>query len=83
MQVGEIMKTSVRTAAPDATFAEVARLMHDNHISSVIVMDGERLGVAATGASDCHGARYDPVRLGCDRTDPEQFAAVRRAARLS
>jgi 3',5'-nucleoside bisphosphate phosphatase len=43
----------------------------------------ERLGVAATGASDCHGARYDPVRLGCERTDPEEFAAVRRAARLS
>jgi 3',5'-nucleoside bisphosphate phosphatase len=43
----------------------------------------ERLCVAATGASDCHGARYDPVRLGCERTDPEEFAAVRRAARLS
>jgi predicted metal-dependent phosphoesterase TrpH len=40
-----------------------------------------RLGVAATGASDCHGTRYDPVRLGCDTTHPEAFEAVRAAAR--
>jgi predicted metal-dependent phosphoesterase TrpH len=40
-----------------------------------------RLRVAATGASDCHGRRYDPVRLGCDTTHPEAFEAVRAAAR--
>jgi CBS domain-containing protein len=42
MQVGEIMKTDVKTAPPDATFAEVARILHDNHISSVVVMEGDR-----------------------------------------
>ena len=64
MQVGEIMKTSVRTAAPDATFAEVARLMHDNHISSVIVMDGERLAGIVT--------ERDVVNAVADGVDPRE-----------
>ena len=36
-----------------------------------------RLGLVATGASDCHGVRYDPVRLGSVTTDSGQFAALR------
>jgi predicted metal-dependent phosphoesterase TrpH len=41
------------------------------------------LGLVATGSSDCHGTRYDPVRLGMVTTDPLQFAALRdRAARV-
>jgi 3',5'-nucleoside bisphosphate phosphatase len=41
------------------------------------------LGLVATGSSDCHGTRYDPVRLGTVTTDPLQFAALRdRAARI-
>jgi 3',5'-nucleoside bisphosphate phosphatase len=39
-----------------------------------------QLGIAVTGASDCHGRRYDPVRLGCETTAPEQFDALRAAA---
>jgi predicted metal-dependent phosphoesterase TrpH len=39
-----------------------------------------RLGIAVTGASDCHGTRYDPVRLGCETTSPDQFDALRSAA---
>jgi 3',5'-nucleoside bisphosphate phosphatase len=31
------------------------------------------LGVVATGSSDCHGTRYEPVRLGSVTTDPEAF----------
>lgn len=38
-----------------------------------------RLGLVVTGASDCHGERYDPVRLGSCLTDPEQFEALRAA----
>jgi CBS domain-containing protein len=72
MQVGEIMKTSVRTAAPDATFAEVARLMHDNHISSVIVMDGERLAGIVT--------ERDLVNAVADGVDPR---AVRIRDRMT
>jgi 3',5'-nucleoside bisphosphate phosphatase len=39
-----------------------------------------RLGVAITGASDCHGARYDPMRLGCETTERRQFEALLAAA---
>jgi 3',5'-nucleoside bisphosphate phosphatase len=39
-----------------------------------------RLGVAITGASDCHGARYDPMRLGSETTEPRQFEALLVAA---
>lgn len=40
----------------------------------------ERLGLVPTGGSDCHGARYDPVRLGSALTSPESFAALRALA---
>jgi len=48
MHVAEIMQTNVKTATPDATFAEVARLLHDNRISSVVVMEGDRLAGIVT-----------------------------------
>ena len=35
------------------------------------------LGLVATGSSDCHGTRYDPVRLGSVRTDPQEYARLR------
>ena len=35
-----------------------------------------RLDLVATGGSDCHGERYDPVRLGCATTDPERLEAL-------
>jgi len=43
MQVGEIMHTDVKTAAADATFADVAKTMRSNGISSVVVLDGKKL----------------------------------------
>jgi 3',5'-nucleoside bisphosphate phosphatase len=39
-----------------------------------------RLGLVATGSSDCHGTLYDPVRLGMVTTDPDQSAALRERA---
>lgn len=39
-----------------------------------------RLGLVVTGGSDCHGTRYDPVRLGSVTTEPEQFEALRALA---
>jgi len=40
----------------------------------------ERLGLIITGSSDCHGNRYDPVRLGCATTFPEMFEALKSVA---
>jgi predicted metal-dependent phosphoesterase TrpH len=36
-----------------------------------------RFGIVATGSSDCHGTRYDPVRLGSVTTDADQFARLK------
>lgn len=48
-------------AAAEARYREMAR----------------RLGLVATGSSDCHGTRYDPVRMGSVTTDPEEFARLK------
>lgn len=37
----------------------------------------KRFGIVATGSSDCHGARYDPIRMGSVTTDPEEFAGLK------
>jgi hypothetical protein len=39
-----------------------------------------RLGIPFTGSSDCHGTRYDPVRLGTVTTQPEEFAKLKARA---
>jgi predicted metal-dependent phosphoesterase TrpH len=36
-----------------------------------------RLGLAVTGSSDCHGTRYDPVRLGSVTTTPSEYVRLR------
>ncbi len=41
----------------------------------------DRLGLITTGGSDCHGTRYDPIRLGTALCDPVSFAALRELAR--
>lgn len=39
-----------------------------------------RLDLVATGGSDCHGTRYEPVRLGTSLCDPAAFAELRARA---
>lgn len=39
-----------------------------------------RLGLVVTGSSDCHGTRYDPVRLGSVTTEPQEFARLKQRA---
>lgn len=63
MQVGEIMKTDVKTASADQTFADVAKLLHDNGISSVVVKDGEQLAGIVT--------ERDIVNVVADGLDPQ------------
>ena len=48
MQVGEIMHTEVKTAAAEDTFADVAKVMRTNGISSVVVLDGSKLSGIVT-----------------------------------
>jgi CBS domain-containing protein len=62
MQVGDVMKRDVKTTTPRDTFAHVARLLHDNRISSIVVMDGERVAGIVT--------ERDLVNLVADGLDP-------------
>ncbi len=48
MQVGEIMHTDVKAADAEATFADVAKTMRTNGISSVVVLDGKKLAGIVT-----------------------------------
>jgi CBS domain-containing protein len=48
MQVGDIMHTDVKTADAGETFADVARAMRSNGISSVVVLDGKALAGIVT-----------------------------------
>ena len=80
MQVGEVMHTDVKTADADATFADVAKIMRTNGISSVVVLNGTKLAgilterdivnlVAAGG--DPHSVK---VAHGMTRRDIETVA---------
>lgn len=39
-----------------------------------------RLDLIPTGGSDCHGSRYDPIRLGTSLCPPESFSRLRELA---
>jgi CBS domain-containing protein len=48
MQVADIMHTDVKTADGEDTFADVAKVMHANGISSVVVLEGTKLSGIVT-----------------------------------
>ena len=48
MQVGDIMHTDVKTADAEDTFADVAKTMRTNGISSVVVLEGKKLAGIVT-----------------------------------
>ncbi len=48
MLVGEIMHSDVKTADSADSFADVAKMMHANGISSVVVLDGKKLAGIVT-----------------------------------
>jgi CBS domain-containing protein len=73
MHVAEIMQTNVKTASPGATFAEVARLLHDNRISSVVVMEGDRLAGIVT--------ERDVVNMVAEGLDPREVSIGDRMTR--
>ena len=72
MQVGDVMKSAVKTTTPDQTFADVAKLLKDNEISSVVVMDSDRLAGIVT--------ERDLVNLVAEGLDPQ---AAKVADRMS
>ena len=59
---------------------EASHPEHTPEMEAGYVEMAERWGLFWTGASDCHGTRYDPVRLGSRTTPPEQFERLRARA---
>jgi CBS domain-containing protein len=62
MHVKDIMHADVKTTTAEGSFADVAAVLHDNAISSVVVMDGERLAGIVT--------ERDLVNLVAEGGDP-------------
>ncbi len=81
MQVGEIMHTDVKTANPEDTFADVAKVMRLHGISSVVVLDGQKLAgiVTERDVVNLVAAGGDPhnvnVALGMTRRDLETVSS--------
>jgi CBS domain-containing protein len=73
MQVGDIMSSDVKTANASNTFGDVARLLHDNHISSVIIMEGEQVSGIVT--------ERDLVNVVAEGADPRELAVGERLTR--
>jgi CBS domain-containing protein len=63
----------VKTAKSSDSFADVARILHDNRISSVIVMDGEQLAGIVT--------ERDLVNVVAEGADPRQASVGDRLTR--
>jgi predicted metal-dependent phosphoesterase TrpH len=62
---------------------EAAHPEHTDEVEAKYIAMADALGLLHTGSSDCHGTRYDPVRMGMRTTRPEQFERVKaRAAEL-
>src|SRR6266542_2449741 len=90
MQVGDIMTRDVQTARTSDTFADVAKILHRNRISSVIVMEGDQVAGIVTErdlvnvVADGVDARAVPVsdRLTRDLATVEPRTDIADAARL-
>jgi hypothetical protein len=59
---------------------EAAHPEHTPEMELAYVEMAERWGLIWTGSSDCHGTRYDPVRLGSRSTAPEQLERLKARA---
>jgi CBS domain-containing protein len=66
MQVKDIMHTDVKTAAPSDTFAQVASILRQHAISSVVITDGTALSGIVT--------ERDLVNLVAEGGDPQGTA---------
>jgi predicted metal-dependent phosphoesterase TrpH len=56
---------------------EAAHPDHDPDTETRYREMAKRFGLVATGSSDCHGTRYDPIRMGSVTTDPEEFVRLK------
>ena len=70
MQVRDIMHTDVKTTSPSDTFEQVATVLREHGISSVIVMEGDTLAGIVT--------ERDLVNLVAEGGDPKATTVSER-----
>lgn len=70
----------VRMAEAGMQGLEVDHTDHDEAARARYRALALELALVPTGGSDCHGTRYDPIRLGSSRCRPEDFEALRELA---
>jgi predicted metal-dependent phosphoesterase TrpH len=63
------------------TGVEVDHQDHPEEVRRELLGLAGELGLVATGSSDWHGTGKADHELGCNTTDPEQYARLRAAAR--
>jgi len=73
MQVRDIMHTDVKTTAPSDTFDNVATVLRENGISSVVVVEGGKLAGIVT--------ERDLVNLVADGGDPRTTKVSERMSK--
>lgn len=59
---------------------EASHPEHTPEVEARYMAMAEERGLFWTGSSDCHGTRYDPVRLGMRTTHPEQLERLKDRA---
>jgi len=74
-------ETVARLRDAGLTGLEVDHQDHDRDARAGLRGVAEELGLVVTGSSDWHGAGKADHELGCNTTDPEQYARLRAAAR--
>ena len=74
MLVGEIMHSDVKTASASDSFADVAKMMRSQGISSVVVLDGKKLEGIVT--------ERDIVNLVAEGGDPNTTTVEQGMTRL-
>jgi CBS domain-containing protein len=73
MQVRDIMHTDVKTTSPGDTFEQVASMLHDHGISSVVVLDeGNLVGIVT---------ERDLVNVVAEGKDPKSTTVGERMTR--
>lgn len=74
-------ETIARLHDAGLTGIEVDHQDHDREARAGLRSVADELGLVVTGSSDWHGAGKTGHELGCNTTDPEQYARLRAAAR--
>ena len=80
MRVGDIMTADVKTVSPTDTFADTARILSSNRISSVVVKDGEKVAGIITERDVVHAVAegLDPTRVTVGERMTRDLATVDR-----